>query len=81
MTTLAQPYELQFRYSESDVANLYEESLTLYWWDGSAWVAEPSSQVDLRENVVRALPRQLGLFVVMGIERHLVYLPVIMKSP
>ncbi len=65
-------YVVEFRYSSEEIRGLSERSLALYYWDGYRWVRETTSTVDLRANVVKALPTRLSLWALMGreIERN-----------
>ena len=44
VTEFLKPYTLTVRYTEDERGGALEETLARYWWDGSAWVREPSTQ-------------------------------------
>ena len=56
-----------------------EGTLALYRWDGSQWVKELSSVVDVDANTVTATPDRLGLWAVLGETRRL-FLPVTLRN-
>jgi len=78
VTSLLKPYEITFRYADDEVENVFEDSLALYWWNGSEWVAEPTSVLDEENNTVTATPEHLGNFAVLGIPKTTVYLPLVL---
>jgi hypothetical protein len=64
----------------SEVSQVPEDSLALYWWnsDLEEWEREASSQVDTVANVVCATPNRFGLFAVFG--KSQVYLPLVVRD-
>ena len=80
VTSLQKPYEITFRYSDDEATNVFEDSLALYWWDGSEWVAEPTSVVDEANNTVTAMPGHLGIFAVLGTPKTTLYLPLVLRN-
>ncbi len=61
------PYTVTVRYTDAEVqeAGITDEStLAFYYWDGSQWVREPSSRVDVAANTVAANPGHLSLWAV-----------------
>lgn len=73
---LITPYTLTVRYSDRERGPVTEESLALYHWDGAAWMRAPSSKLDPDTNTIMAMPRELGLWAVLG-HSYYVYLPVV----
>jgi hypothetical protein len=65
---LAGQYVVELSYNSDDIQGLSERSLALYYWDGYRWVREPTSKVDQRVNLVRALPSRLSLWALMAVE-------------
>ena len=57
-----------------------ENTLALYWWDGSQWVREASSAVNNVGNTVTATPNHFSRWAVMG-EARRVYLPLVGVAP
>ena len=56
-----------------------EETLALYWWDGTKWSQQGiTSTVNVTDNVVTAQVNHLSLFAVLG-ETYRVFLPVVMR--
>jgi len=51
-----------------------EDSLGLFWWDGSQWVLEPTSQVDAANDVLTASVNHMTRFAVLG-ESERLFLP------
>jgi len=79
VTSLQKPYEITFRYTDDQVEGVFEDSLALYWWDGSEWIAEPTSAVDEANNTVTGTPGHLGIFAVLGTPKATVYLPLVLR--
>lgn len=72
-------YTLSVQYTDEEEGPAIEETLALYWWDGSQWVKEPSSVVDAVSNTVTATPDHFSLWAVLG-ETKRMYLPLVPKS-
>jgi hypothetical protein len=75
VTTVPKPYQVAVSYDENKLGGLHENELALYSWDGAGWVMEPSSRVDLENNLVLADPDHFSLFAVLGSKKTL--LPVV----
>jgi len=71
----SQPYELQIQYDESN-PGIEETTLQLFYWNGTAWEAEPTTVLDPTNNLITATPSRLGWWVVTGAP-HRRYLPLI----
>ncbi len=56
-----------------------EDTLALYWWDGSQWVKESSSVVDSAADSITAHPDHLSLWAVLG-ETNRLFLPVVLRN-
>jgi hypothetical protein len=56
-----------------------ENTLALYWWNGSQWIKETSSVVDTAANTITAAPDHFSLWAVLG-ETRRVYLPLTLKN-
>ncbi len=74
-----QTYTVTIQYTEAERGPAIENTLALYWWDGSQWVKEPTSAVDTVANQVTATPNHLSLWTVLG-ETNRLYLPLVMKN-
>jgi peptide/nickel transport system substrate-binding protein len=73
-------FDLAIHYGEAElVIPMREETLTLYAWDGNAWVQEPSSAVDMVNDIVTATPDHFSVWAVLG-QTNRVYLPLIGRS-
>ena len=71
-------YELTVTYAQASVPrHLDESTLALYVWNGVAWMREPTSQVDVEANVVKATPDHFSVWALLGERSHSVYLPLI----
>jgi len=62
------PIEIKVYYEDEDVAasGIEEESLRLYYWDGTEWVEEAESDVNTEENYVWANVYHLSPFAPIG---------------
>ena len=78
VTSLTTAYSLTVPYLPSQLQGTPEEELGLYWWDGSAWLKDPTSQVDAIGNTVSAAPDHFSFFAVLGSNR--VFLPLTVKG-
>jgi peptide/nickel transport system substrate-binding protein len=73
-------FDLAIHYSEAElVSPMREETLALYAWDGDEWVQEPTSAVDMANNVVTAAPDHFSVWAVLG-QTNRVYLPLIGRN-
>lgn len=72
-------YTLTVQYRESERGPAIENTLALYYWDGSQWAKEPTSEVDPVNNIVVAHPNHFSLWAVLG-ETKPVYLPLVSKG-
>lgn len=77
---LGSTYTITIRYTEEEQGAAIEDTLALYWWDGSKWSQEGiTSTVDVTNNILAAQAKHFSLFTVLG-ETHRVYLPLVMKE-
>jgi hypothetical protein len=79
VTSFNEAYTATFTYSDEELGPAIEGILGLYWWDGSDWVPEPSSQVDELGNRLRAWPDHMTRFAILG-ETRWVFLPLVMRD-
>jgi ELWxxDGT repeat protein len=70
------PYTIAVRYTQIERATAIESTLALYYWDGRAWVREPSSALEAASGRIVARPSRFALWSVFG-ETRRSYLPVI----
>ena len=73
-----QTYTITVQYTDAEKGPAIENTLALYYWDGSQWVKEPSSVVDTVANKVTATPDHFSLWAALG-ETRRVYLSLIMR--
>ncbi len=71
-----QPYTLTVGYDDTTRGPAIEASLAAFFWDGYAWVADPSSVVDTDTQTITAHPQQFGLWTVLGTTNRS-YLPLL----
>jgi oligopeptide transport system substrate-binding protein len=74
-----QTYTITVHYTDAEKGPAMENTLALYYWDGSGWVKEPSSVVDVAANTVTAHPNHFSLWAVLG-ETRRVYLPLVLRN-
>jgi hypothetical protein len=74
------PYTIAVQYIDDESRDAIENTLALYYWDGSAWVKEPSSVLDMGNNVLTATPDHFSAWAVLGEIPRTTFLPVILKS-
>ena len=79
-----QPYHITIHYQEATMpVDVREEDLGLYYWDGSIWVLEPTSQVDVARNQVVATPSHFSNWAILGeaLDDYysFVYLPIVIR--
>ena len=77
----AKPYTVTITYSEWDLALSHadEASLALYRKDGTRWVKEPTSRVNLEANTVTATPGRFSTWAVLGRVRPTL-LPLVLRG-
>jgi hypothetical protein len=71
-----QNYTMTVAYGGRDTDGLIEDTLALYYWNGSRWVMEPTSVVDTANQTITVTPDHFSLWAVMG-EPWQIYLPVL----
>jgi len=74
-----QTYTITVHYTDAEKGPAIENTLALYYWDGSRWVKEASSAVDTAANTIIAHPSHLSLWAVLG-ETRRVYLPLVLRN-
>ncbi len=72
-------FTVSIAYSDEEKGAVIEDTLALYYWDGSQWVKEASSQVDTANNTVTATPSHMSLWAVLG-ETRRVYIPLALRN-
>jgi len=79
VSSFDEPYELTTRYSGSDVLNIDESTLGLYWWNGLDWILESTSIVDEANNTLTATPNHMTVFAILGVPQMKVFLPLVLR--
>jgi hypothetical protein len=75
-----QHYTVRVNYQQEYVpTDINEAGLAVYYWNGSAWIRELSSFVDVVANTVTASPNHFSLWAVLYREGG-VYLPILFKK-
>jgi hypothetical protein len=73
-----QTYTLTVQYTDTEADHINEETLGLYYWDGSRWVEEPTSQVNPATNTLTATPNHLSYWAVFS-QQNVIFLPLLMR--
>ncbi len=74
-----QTYTIRVHYTDAEIGSAIENTLALYYWDGSQLVKEPSSVVDTAANQVTATPDHFSRWAVLG-ETIPLFLPLIIRN-
>jgi oligopeptide transport system substrate-binding protein len=74
-----QTYTLTVHYTDAERGPAREDTLALYYWDGSQWVKEPGSVVDTAANTVTAHPNHFSRWAVLGETRRM-HLPLVLRN-
>ncbi|MBE7471865.1 MAG: hypothetical protein DPW09_17595 [Anaerolineae bacterium] len=75
-----QTFDILVQYTDAENGPAIEDTLALYYWNGSQWVKEASSMVDPAANTVTAQPNHWAtLWAVLGETRRM-FLPVILDK-
>lgn len=66
-TQPGQTYTITVTYQQDDVpSDVDEADLALYYWNGTAWVKEPSSVVDVAANRLTATSNHFSLWAALA---------------
>ena len=65
LTVFTKPITLIFTYTDAQIANLSEDSLKVYRWNGTAWEAL-SGTVDKTSNTITVTTTKFSYFAIMG---------------
>jgi hypothetical protein len=71
-------YTITIQYTDDEKGAAIEDSLALYYWNGSQWQKEPTSLVDLPNNTLIATPNHFSTWALLG-ETNRVFLPLIRR--
>jgi hypothetical protein len=77
VTTFDPPYEITIDYGIEGSGAVLEETMKLYYWDGTQWQLEPTSSLDLENQLVTATLNHMTLFALLG-ETAQLYLPLVL---
>ncbi len=72
-------YQMQLTYDATVPWPVLENTLAFYYWNGSEWVREPTSAVDVTTHTVRATPNHFSLWAVLG-ETRATYIPLMQRA-
>ncbi|MCP4544200.1 MAG: DUF11 domain-containing protein [Chloroflexi bacterium] len=76
-----QRYTITVTYQQEDVPpEVNEADLALYYWDGNAWMEEPTSIVDAEANTITATPDHFSLWAALSEQQHFIYLPLVLRN-
>jgi ligand-binding sensor domain-containing protein len=78
VTSFSQPFTVTVDYTEAELGSALENSLSLYSWNGLAWVQE-SSVRDTVLNQVTSTLDHLTHFAVLG-ETNRIYMPLLFRN-
>jgi len=66
VSQFAKAITLTFTYTDSQIAGMNEDTLTIYTWDGTAWVALSGAVIDKVNNKITANVSHFSYFSIMG---------------
>ena len=72
------PYTVVIHYTNVEKGAAIEDSLALYYWNGHAWVKEPTSLVNTAAHTLSAQPHHFSKWAVLG-ETRRVFLPQVCR--
>ena len=75
----SQPYTMTINYTDAELGFVMEDTLSLFYWDGETWVAEPTAVLDIQENTIIASPDHFSYWAILGVPYKLIYVPIINK--
>ncbi|NJN94458.1 MAG: hypothetical protein HC875_10380 [Anaerolineales bacterium] len=76
----SQTFDILVQYTDAEQGPAIEDTLALYYWNGSQWLKEASSAVDPAGNTVTAQPNHWAtLWAVLG-ETRRTFLPIILDK-
>lgn len=58
----SKPFQIRVPYSDAGIDPLREFALTLYWWNGTAWVKVQEQQVDSENNILTATVDRFAIY-------------------
>lgn len=64
------PYSITIQYGDTERGPAIESTLALYFWEGSTWIKEPSSAVDLAAHTLTATPSHFSIWALLGETRR-----------
>jgi len=66
VTSFDKDISLTLNYTDDDISGMDEDTLTIYRWNGSEWIALSDSVVDADLNEITATSRQFSYFGILG---------------
>jgi len=80
VTSFNTPYSITVYYADSQIFELSEVTLGLYWWNETAWEKLPTSMVDVQKNQVAATLDHMTQFAVLGERKFYLNLPLLSRD-
>lgn len=74
----ASPYTLTVQYTSAERGIVIENTLALYFWDGTQWVREATSALDVAAHTVTATPDHFSLWAILGASNR-VFIPLLFR--
>lgn len=75
-----QTFHILIQYTDTKTGSAIEDTLALYYWNGSQWMRESSSTIDTASNTITAAPKHwTALWAVLG-EMQWTFLPFILQK-
>jgi hypothetical protein len=71
-------YSVSISYADIELGVMDENTLALYYWDGTNWVKDPTSHFDPSSHTISATPNHFSNWAVMG-QFIGVYLPIVQR--
>lgn len=77
-----QPYTITIEYYDTEISGIDEDSLALYFWNGTQWIKEKSSIVNAASNSITATPIHFSSWALLGEpnQNYIVFLPTILRD-
>jgi hypothetical protein len=73
-----QPYTITIQYTDADIVGVKENTLALYYWNGTTWQQELTSIANPVANTVMATPLFFSNWAILG-ETKRIFLPLITR--
>jgi hypothetical protein len=74
--TTGQTFTMTMPYTATQLGPVIESTLAFYYWDGTQWVRDPNSHLDMAQHILSLNTDRFTMWAVLG-ETRRVYLPVV----